>query len=402
MQPAPIPLPRRDGAPPARPADAASPAREAFAQRLIDAICRPGDSVSAFERQLAGDVVIGLLRGASPELREKAAKRIAAMNDPPKPLLRLLASDHIAIARPILEACPGLDDWDIALLVGSCGPDHWRALAERRGLGPGPCGALIATMDPQAVTAVLRNTSAKISPHSLDLAVSLSREAPTVRAALPGRAELRPAQALTIFWWSGPAERLALLRRFAVERGGLISALADLYTAAAAAVAADAEVRKSLQAMERRRRSRAAAERSPYGSLEGAILAAREAGGMGPEIAAEFAHMAGLRPATMERMLADAGGEPLGVLAKAVGLKQAGLADLWRCLGRPIEAEAGAPFANTLVVFETLSHGKAQTVVRFWNWAMTSDPMAVEEVLELGDQVFTPAQTISRLLRTSG
>ena len=92
---------------------------------------------------------------------------------------------------------------------------------------------------------------------------------------LVARAELRPTQALVLFWWANFDARLHILRRFAVDRSVLIQELGEVFALAAAEGWSDADTRKTLQVIERRQRNRAAAAQSPYGSLEGALAAGR-------------------------------------------------------------------------------------------------------------------------------
>src|SRR5690606_39045067 len=120
---------------------------------------------------------------------------------------------------------------------------------------------------------------------------------------------------------------------------------------------------------------------SPYGSLEGALAAAAERG-LDRQMLNEIAHLSGVKPTTASQIFADAGGEAIGVLCKAVGLKRPALIALWRALRRP----PGDPDAldnalgRTVYVFDTLATAKAQTVLRYWNWSFTADAVGVERI----------------------
>jgi uncharacterized protein (DUF2336 family) len=67
-------------------------------QRLSDIVCWPATRIPAHERELAADVLVGLLRTASTDLRERCAARLALLVDAPKMLLRYLARDEIGVA----------------------------------------------------------------------------------------------------------------------------------------------------------------------------------------------------------------------------------------------------------------------------------------------------------------
>jgi uncharacterized protein (DUF2336 family) len=239
--------------------------------------------------------------------------------------------------------------------------------------------ALLQTGDVEVIESVLRNSGARLSTQAIDLAVARARQASHLPAFLVARTELRPTQALVLFWWSDFQARVHILRRFAIDRNILLQELGDVFAMAAAEGWADADTRKTLQVIERRQRNRAAAAKSPHGSLEGALGAAEH--GLDRALLNEIAHLAGVKPTTASQIFSDAGGEAIGVLCKAVGLKRASLISLWRSLRRP----AGDPDATnnslgrTMYVFDTLATAKAQTVLRYWNWSFTADAMGIEQ-----------------------
>jgi uncharacterized protein (DUF2336 family) len=197
---------------------------------------------------------------------------------------------------------------------------------------------------------------------------------------LVSRPELRTTQALVLFWWAGFDARLQILRRFAIDRNVLLQELGDVFAVAAAEGWSDPDARKTLQVIERRQRNRAAAARSPYGSLEGALAATEH--GFDRALLSEIAHLAGIKPTTASQIFADAGGEAIGVLCKAVGLKRASLMGLWRALRRPHgdPDSINNPLGRTIYVFDTLATAKAQTVLRYWNWSFTADAAGIERI----------------------
>src|SRR5690606_6871730 len=152
-------------------------------------------------------------------------------------------------------------------------------------------------------------------------------------AHLLRRPELRPSGAYVMFWWCGPEDRRTILSRFAVSREVMQEVVEDVFAMAADENWADPVSRKALQFIERRQRNRAAIEKSPYDSLEAAIQAAEA--GLDRVIAAEIAYLAGIKPVTGAKILADPGGEPLAILCKATGLGKPDLLRLWRSMKRP-------------------------------------------------------------------
>lgn len=365
-------------------------ARLALIQRLCEIVAWPETRLPSHERQLAADVLVGLLRTANVDLRQRCAQGLSRVHDAPKALLRYLARDEISVALPLLESGAGFDDSDLIATVRAGVAAHWLAIARRRGLSEPLTDALLQTGDIAVSEAVLRNTTARLSTQGIDLIVARSRQAPSLPALLVQRIELRPTQALVLFWWAGFEARLQILRRFAVDRNVLIQELGDVFKLAASEGWADADTRKTLQVIERRQRNRAAAAKSPFGSLEGALAAAER--GLDRGLVHEIAHLSGLKPTTAAQIFSDPGGEAIGVFCKAVGLKRPLMLGLWRALRRP----AGDPDSNdnplgrAAYVFDTLATAKAQTVLRYWNWSFTADAANIERATFEQDVVDLP------------
>jgi hypothetical protein len=169
-----------------------------------------------------------------------------------------------------------------------------------------------------------------------------------------------------MFWWAAAAERRQILIRFSAERTLLIDMCGDIFRYASEEI--DPVVRKALQVIERRQRDRSAIDRSPHASLEDALEVLSVAG-MTPDAIVDLAALSGIKTTTAERIFQDVGGEGLAVLCKATGLKRPYLRHLWLALRRD---DTGADFARVSEVYETIAVAKAQTVLRYWNWSLSS------------------------------
>lgn len=350
-----------------------SRARRALLRRLADVVSLPTSRVNAFERAVVGDLLVEMLRLATFDERLRVASRIAALSELPNSLTRMLLRDEPQIAAHLLEECGALTDSDLVACAHDTTEAHRFAMAARRGLSEVVCDALLERQELSVVEALLRNTTARLSPPAIEQMVALSRANPGLCEHLLRRPELRPSGAYVMFWWCGAAERRAILSRFGVSREVMQEAVEDIFAMAAAENWADPVSRKALQFIERRQRNRAAVERSPYESLEAAIIAAE--GGLDRTIAAEISYLAGIKPVTGAKILADPGGEPLAILCKATGLTRSDLLRLWRSMRRPETQSDGAPspvLEQVLVTFEMLAVDRAQTVLRYWNWALSS------------------------------
>jgi uncharacterized protein (DUF2336 family) len=176
-----------------------------------------------------------------------------------------------------------------------------------------------------------------------------------------------------VFWWADEECRRLILQRFAVSREVLQEAVADVFAVASEERWSDPLVRKALQFIERRQRNRAAIEKSPYASLEEAVAASQS--GMTRETAEELSYLAGLKPMTGAKIFSDPGGEPIAVYCKATGLPRAAVRALWRSLRRAEVDATGGPapgLQRVLRTYDTIAVDRAQTVLRYWNWSLSS------------------------------
>lgn len=349
-------------------------ARHALLKRLADVVSLPGSRINAFERSVTGDLLVEMLRLAAPLERKRVATRLAPLAELPNSLARMLLRDEPEIAGTLIEHCGSLTDADLVSCARDAGPQHRLMIANRRGLSEVVIETLLTFGEAEVTDAVLRNTTARLSQTATESIVSQSRQTPALCSLLLRRPELRPAGAYVMFWWCGSEDRRTILQRFAVSREVMQEVSEDVFAMAAAEGWNDPVSRKALQFIERRQRNRSAIDKSPYDSLEHAVAAA-ESGGLKPDLASEIAYLAGIKPLTGAKIIGDVGGEPLAILCKATGLGRTDLQALWRSMRRPEVAADGAvapDWERVQVTFEMLAVDRAQTVLRYWNWSLSS------------------------------
>lgn len=347
-------------------------ARIALIKRLADLIGLPSSRVNTFERAIISDLLVEILREAATPERERVARRLMNLSDIPAELLRVLLQDEIRIAGPLLEDAV-IPDAELIACAACTGVEHRAMIAGRRELSELVVDHLSQAGEPEVLASLVRNRGARFTQPALERVMAASRQDPALLTQLLRRPELRPAQAYVMFWWCGPQERRMILQRFAVTRDVLQDAVTDVFAMAAEEGWSDPLVRKALQFIERRQRNRAAQMRSRFADLDAAVAAAEA--GMTREIAQEIGELCGLKPTTTAKIFTDAGGEGLAVLCKSVGLSKARLLTLWRSMRRPehtSDGEVAPALARTLDVFDLIALDKAQTVLRYWNWALTS------------------------------
>ena len=349
-------------------------ARHALLKRLADVVSLPASRINAFERAVTGDLLVEMLRLASAEDRKRVAARLAPLAELPNVLARMLLRDEPEVAGLLIEQCASLSDADLVACARDASVEHRFLMASRRALSEVVTETLLSFGESRVIEAVLRNTTARLSQVAIEGVVSLSRSDRGLCAHLLKRPELRPSGAYVMFWWCAPDDRRTILQRFAVSREVMQEVAEDVFAMAAGENWADPVARKALQFIERRQRNRGAIEKSPYDSLEHAIETAA-ADGLTRDLATEIAYLSGLKPVTGAKILGDPGGEPLAILCKATGLTKSNLTGLWRSMRRSEQAADGSPdpaWERVQVTYDMLAVDRAQTVLRYWNWSLSS------------------------------
>ncbi|UDF03986.1 DUF2336 domain-containing protein [Asticcacaulis sp. AND118] len=372
------------------------PARQTLLKRLADVVCLPETRVNAFERAVTADLLVEMLREAQKGERLRVARRLCKLSEVPHTLVRLLITDEPEIARFLIEDCESLAETDLLFCIRRATPAHLRLMAARKHIGPVVAEALTDTGDIDAIECLLKNRTATLSQGAIETAVSMSQDAPRLVPLLIRRLELRPSSAYVMFWWADAEVRKVILGRFAVNREVMQDSAGDVFAMAAKEGWGDPLSRKALQFIERRQRNREALKKSPFESLEAAIIEAAR-NGMTRHTAEEISYLSGLKPSTGAKIMRDRGGEGLAVLCKATGLKKTDLRNLWRALRRPgqKDGEVHPDLERVLIVYDTLAVDRAQTVLRYWNWSLSSalTPMMIRAISQ-GEAMETDALSV--------
>lgn len=348
--------------------------RSMLLKRLIGTLALPASSVSPQNRALAGDILIDMLFQAGDAERKLCVKYLLKTTDAPRRLMRYLAQCKFDVAQPLIEENTSFDASDLIDLVRTTTIEHQIAIANRRQVPVTVADALIETGELAVIRALLGNTGAQISELGLDNLVQISQQNEDLCALLVKRDELRPAHAMAMFWWSDGPTRRTILMKQAADRMVIINQCSDVFAQFTPEDWDDAVARKTLQVIERRQRNRAALERSAFKSLEDGVLAASHTG-MTAELMQEIGYLCGIKPICMAKLMSDLGGEGIAVLCKATGLKKQSLLDFWQSMRRPHDMADGSvhpQLAYVIETYEMLSVVKAQTVLRYWNWTLTS------------------------------
>jgi uncharacterized protein (DUF2336 family) len=343
-------------------------------RRLADVVCLPESRINAFERAVTADLLVEMLRESDLAERMRVAKRLSILAELPNSLVRLLLVDEVEVARPLIEEGEALSDADLNFCARHGKLGHRLMLAARKGLSSLLSEVLVEHEEIPVIEVLLKNGKATLSHQAIETIVAMSQNEPSLIPLLMRRPEMRPSSAYVLFWWSPPEVRKIILSRFGVNREIMQDMASDVFAMAAKEKWQDAMSRKALQFIERRQRNREALKKSPYESLEAAIADAAKTG-MTRKMAEEIAYMSGIKPSTGAKILRDSGGEAIAVLCKATGLSRKALKAFWKALRRPLRTAEGhihPQLADVLIVYDMLAVDRAQTILRYWNWSLSS------------------------------
>lgn len=146
------------------------------------------DQISVF------DVVIGrLARAIETRARIELSERLAVVPNAPGGVVRQLALDEIAVARPVLVGSPVLSDQDLVAISAAKGRDHMLAITERADLGEPVTDFLILRGGRVVTHAVAANQTARFSRHGMGVLVMRAVQDDALQTTLGTRGDI-PAE----------------------------------------------------------------------------------------------------------------------------------------------------------------------------------------------------------------
>jgi uncharacterized protein (DUF2336 family) len=137
------------------------------------------------------DVVIARLAAAiEARARAELAERLADAPNAPRGVIRSLAHDEIAVARPVLERSNRLSDEDLVAVAIAKGREHMLAISSRRSLSEPVTDVLVRRGDRRVVHAVAANPGARLSEGSVGALLDRARMDEPLQELLQDRGDL--------------------------------------------------------------------------------------------------------------------------------------------------------------------------------------------------------------------
>jgi uncharacterized protein (DUF2336 family) len=301
---------------------------------------------------LIDEILVGLIGQVELQVRQKVSERIASLKAPPPGLTKLLATAEISVARSILERSPVLSEHDLLAIIEEATADHRHAIAKRHTLSASLSAALAAKHEPQVIATLLANAGAIIPIELFDDLVALSKSVETIRKPLLQRADLPKALAYQMFWWVTAALRQTILQRFEIdakELDGLLGSVLHEERAKLTSQTGEQDVGG------RHREIDALMDKLKHGDVKG--------------FTQSIARLAGIDVKTAARIVSDASGEPLAVLAKAIGADRTQVTTIFLQLDYKRHGQ-GRPLAQIETVarlYDAVPSDRAKSAVSLWD-----------------------------------
>ena len=118
------------------------------------------------------------------------ATKLAPLANAPQGMVRKLAHEPIAVARPVLERSPALSDDDLLQIAREYGPGHLDAIAGRSTVAPAVSGVLVDRGDSPVKLKLTRNKGAQFFDDSYEKLVKDARNDESLPESLAERDDL--------------------------------------------------------------------------------------------------------------------------------------------------------------------------------------------------------------------
>lgn len=340
--------------------------RDALLRALADLALLPPSLVSPQERGLLDSMLAPMISRFDEATRRRLVDRLVMQVDGPRELALALAMEPIDIARPLLLEGDTLKAGDLVTIIRNGTFEHRLAIAERKGLGSDVADTLIEFGIPEITCRLLSNRTAELSMQGVETVLRQSAGEQAYQPLLLARPELSVRLAQLMFWWSPAAIRLDILNRFTAERKVTHKALVDILEEGLEASLNDEVMRLVLTQI---RQSIPVAKQRFTRIINLAEAGSRDA------FYQELADAARIRLESLRRIIGDAGGEPLSVLAKAIGLNRREFGELIvvAVQNRDAELPSKQDLERMTEVFDAISTDRADMALHCWDVAMVSD-----------------------------
>jgi uncharacterized protein (DUF2336 family) len=180
--------------------------RSEMLRKITDLFVAHADALGEAHVAVFDEVILRLSRGLEFRVRVELAERLAEHEKAPRETVRDLAFDeHIAVAGPVIQGSPRLDEADLVVLAEERGQEHLRALSQRATLSSRVTDVLVRRGDAEVSRLVTKNAGAAFSSAGFTGLIEKARVDVMLQRMLQARCDL-------------PQREMALLVEIAREK----------------------------------------------------------------------------------------------------------------------------------------------------------------------------------------
>ncbi len=333
------------------------------ARRIADLFLQGAANFRAEHVDLFDGVLIGLVPHTEIAARVDLAERLSLLANAPRTLVGQLArEDEILIAGPLLRRSPVVDEQALIEIARAKSQGHLLAMTERPVLSPDLTDVMIGRGDRDVVRSTAKNAGAKFSSLGYSTLIRRAGQDGVLTITVGQRDDLSDAHLKELLAGSIDVIRRRLFDVVKPARQAAIKqAMVDITS-----LIAPVDGKRNFEPAQR------------------AILTLHQAGGLNEtallgfakahryeESIAALSAMAGVKIATLDRLIAGDRYDPIIIVGKTIGLEWATVRALILLRLGPNRVASPADIESARVNFARLMPSTAERVVEFWKTRQT-------------------------------
>ncbi|MBM3574068.1 MAG: DUF2336 domain-containing protein [Alphaproteobacteria bacterium] len=333
--------------------------RRAFARSVSELFLERFPSLSKREQELMFDILHRLIHEIEMSLRQSISARLAENAHLPRSLAKILASDQVEVAYPILSLSPALLDEDLIEIIRDRSVEHQLAIAGRKTLNEAVSDALVEEGVESVIINLLLNKNARISERTLAYLAEESRRVTQLQEPVLRREELDPKIAERMFAWVSTALRQYIIDTYPIPKAQVDAILEKAVLEQLAEMDKGKGARRSAAALvdELRKQDQVTPELMLKALVEGETRL----------FMALFGRQTRLDERIVTRMLSEPTGRGLAVACKAMRLGKAFFITLFAITRKAAGLlPMGPEIRAALQLFDRLADDAAKRVMARW------------------------------------
>ena len=324
--------------------------RSRVLRQTADLFLSKSASYSDQQVKLFDSVMLQLLDHVDREVREYLSNRFASLDDAPPGIIRYLANDDaIAVAGPVLQQSPCLDEEFLVGCARCKSQDHLAAMSLRATIGHHLSDVLIERGNDQVVLNLAKNSGAKLSDHGYSLMVDRARDSQQLASAVFNRADIPRQHMLALFKKASATVR----RELEVEAGRKAEETFEALKLASQRLQETTQGDSQRYASARRR----IAELRQAGCLSENEISAFARQGEFEGVVVAISELCSLPEAQTEQLIVEETCDRLFIVSKAIGLS-------WPCVRQLLLMNSAKPrspeqLEHLMATYNAISRGSA-------------------------------------------